>query len=552
MKNFIVTVLDTTGIQPYIFGSNRLRENIGASYLVSEVTSGWVKTALGDLKKQAVYFFDPDKHDPSAKPYIEDGELIAELVYAGGGNTVLLFSSKEYAKEFTRILSERVLRYAPGINLVAAHKQFDWDDKYLYDVIQGLMREDLDAKKQTRTPSAPLLGLSVNTPCQSTQLPAIGMSDQFKDEEDEPPYPISREIQAKLKAIKLANERLNRNFSEVTENYQFPLRTDWMGRSEGESSYVAIVHADGNRMGKRFQDLGKEFKEPDKGKSNRNYITAIRKLSHDVNQAGWKALKEVINVLVQSIQVDEERPQTIRGKFEINGNNLPFRPLVYGGDDVTFVCDGRLGLELAAIYLEVLERQTISYGGKITACAGISITKTHYPFVRAYQLSEELCRRAKRFLKEEKLEGMSALDWHIASSGLTGSLSEIRDREYRVRIPEEDKKICNLEMRPVLLKDESNSKWRNWEGFKIVVKELKEGEKWKGRRNKVVALRDVLRRGRYATQEFLRNYDLGPLPCFPDSSGRSQSLVTDGWVDKICGYFDAIEAMDFYLSLKED
>jgi hypothetical protein len=26
---------------------------------------------------------------------------------------------------------------------------------------------------------------------------------------------------------------------------------------------------------------------------------------------------------------------------------LPFRPIVFGGDDVTFICDGRLGLSLA-------------------------------------------------------------------------------------------------------------------------------------------------------------------------------------------------------------
>jgi hypothetical protein len=546
MTNFIVTVLDTTGIQPYIFGSNRLRENIGASYLVSEVTNGWVKKALEDLTNRAVYFFNPDKHDPSAKPHIEDGELIAELVYAGGGNTVLLFSNEEYAKEFTRILSERVLRDAPGISLIAAHRQLDWDNEYLYDIIQSLMKEDLDAKKQTRIPSSPLLGLSVTTPCQSTQLPAIGMSDRFKDE-DEASYPISREIEAKLRAISSANERLSKMFSEVIEDYQFPLRTDWMGRSEGESSYVAIIHADGNSMGKRFQDIGK-------GKSNRDYITAIRKLSHDVNQAGLKALKEVIEILVKSIQVDDNGQKTIRGKFKLNNNNLPFRPLVYGGDDVTFVCDGRLGLELATIYLEALEKQSISYGGKITACAGISITKTHYPFARAYQLSEELCRRAKKFLKEEKLEGMSALDWHIASSGLTGSLSEIRNREYREHIPEFGDELCPLEMRPIRLKDESNSEWRNWEGFKSVLKELNEGKDWKGRRNKVVALRDVLRRGSNATQEFLRNHKLDSfsLPSYPDSSGKSKVLARDGWLDRRCGYFDAIEAMDFYISLRED
>ena len=47
----VVTVLDTTGIQPYIFSSNRLRENVGASFLVSQATDEWVKEVLKYLKK---------------------------------------------------------------------------------------------------------------------------------------------------------------------------------------------------------------------------------------------------------------------------------------------------------------------------------------------------------------------------------------------------------------------------------------------------------------------------------------------------------------------
>ena len=33
MAQVVLTIVDTAGIQDYIFGSNRLRENIGASYL---------------------------------------------------------------------------------------------------------------------------------------------------------------------------------------------------------------------------------------------------------------------------------------------------------------------------------------------------------------------------------------------------------------------------------------------------------------------------------------------------------------------------------------
>jgi hypothetical protein len=544
MRKFTVTVLDTTGIQPYIFGSNRLRENIGASYLVSQATDNWARNALDRLKdkiNQEVYAFDPEKHQPDAKPHIEDDELAAELVYAGGGNTVLLFSDKQYAVQFTQILSKRILEEASGINLVAVHKEFDWDNQSLYEVIQDLIKNDLDTKKRSRVPSAPLLGLGVTATCRSTQLVAVGMSEKFEDDE---PYLISREIQKKLDAVRLANRKLREKLLNTTsENYEFPLRTDYMGRSAGDSSYVAVIHADGNGMGKRFQKFGKD-------KCNRDYIIAMRQLSHSVNQAGITALKNVVDILVQSIEIDKDRKRKVKNQFEIKDNYLPFRPLVYGGDDVTFVCDGRLGLELATIYLEELEKQPIADGKPIKACAGICVVKTHYPFARAYQLSEDLCRQSKSFVKEERKksfkEDFSALDWHLAASGLIGSISEIRQREYQVQ-------AGSLSMRPISLKKERDSDWRTWEAFTKVVRHFNEDKDWKGRRNKVIALREVLRQGIDATQKFLKNYQIKDeqLALFPEFSGQSTDLAKKGWLNGICGYFDAIEAMDFYISLRE-
>ncbi|NJK73165.1 MAG: hypothetical protein HC942_02085 [Microcoleus sp. SU_5_6] len=548
MSQFTATVLDTTGIQLYIFGSNRLRENIGGSYLVSQATDNWVRDALNQLKaeiKQEVYAFDPQQHQPEAKPRIEKDGLAAELVYAGGGNTVLLFSEKQYAVRFTQILSKRILEEAPGINLVAVHQEFNWeDDENLYAVIQKLMKTELDAKKRSRIPSAPLLGLGVTASCRSTQLVAVGMSQQFDDEDDEP-YLISREIDRKRLAVNSANQELRNLFlsSQTSTNYEFPRRLNFMGRSEGDSSYVAIVHADGNGMGKRFQEFGKD-------RGNRDYIIAMRQLSYSVNQAGINALKTVVETLVKSIEVDRDGKKKVKSQFEIKENYLPFRPLVYGGDDVTFVCDGRLGLELAAIYLEELENQPIADSKTLNACAGICVVKTHYPFARAYQLSEDLCRNAKRFVKDEDKGDFSALDWHLAASGLSGSISEIRDREYQVP-------TGSLSMRPISLKKEPYGDWRTWEGFTQVVQQFNEDEEWKDRRNKVIALREVLRQGIEATQKFLENYRIKnkQLPTFPECSGQSKSLAEKGWLScddkEVCGYFDAIEAMEFYISLKE-
>lgn len=539
MSNFTVTVIDTTGIQSYVFGSNRLRENIGASYLLAQATGDWVEEILekniGVPKAQQ-------------KLPIESSNLSAELVYAGGGNAMVIFRTHDFAIEFTRKLSKKVLYDAPGVNLVVAHAEFDWDAGSLYEVVQELMKNELERKKYGRIPSATLLGLGVTTTCNSTQLPAIGRSDEpkYKMPEESKPYLVSRETGAKLQVVNDANVNLKKEIfqPEILKEYKIALDFDDFGRTEGESSYLAIVHADGNSMGKRFQKIGE-------GKCDREYINDLRSLSESVNQAGINALKEVTKILVKSIQPDEQGKKKVKEQFEIKNNFLPFRPIVYGGDDVTFVCDGRLGLELAALYLQKLQKQPIADGEPLKACAGISIVKTHYPFARSYELSEALCREAKRYVKQKKEGNFAAIDWHIAASGLSGSIQEIREREYHVKIPEFSK-IAHLEMRPVRL-EQHPSDWHTWEGFTTVVKEFnKEGSYWKERRNKVINLREILRKGSGGTKEFINGYRLQPLPLIPDSSGRSKNLAQDGWLDGVCGYFDAIEAMEFYISLGEE
>ncbi|MGB7712168.1 MAG: hypothetical protein WBL95_21990 [Microcoleus sp.] len=557
MSEYTATVIDTTGIQPYIFGSNRLRENIGASYLVDAATKAWVEDALQKLLGNNFYCPNEEKNTPEAKPWIEDGDLRAEVVYAGGGNAVILFKSLADAVSFTKILTARALREAPGLNLVVAHQSFDWKPKALAQIIDNLRGKELEIKKQQRIPSVPLLGLGITASCNSTQLPAIGKSDEF-DAPKEDSYFVSREVKYKLKAVKPANDKLKAFFKDIdAEKYDFPLRADNLGRTRDESSYVAVVHADGNGMGDRFKEHGEKFSD-----YNRQYIIAIRKLSWSVNQIGIAALRAVGNALVRSIthhadgafiQSIDDRGKVI-GQILLQQENgkiyLPFRPLVYGGDDVTFVCDGRIGLTLATLFLKEFEKEAADIK-LLTACAGISIAKSHYPFAPSYALSESLCGNAKKIVRETKKQGnleFSGLDWHIAASGLIGSIGEIREREYRINGNTVEKKLT---MRPIRLKRD-DGEWQNWDDFQQVVTEFITGEDWEGKRNKVIALREVLRKGSETTKQFLHAYRLSHLPVFSQAS--VEDLKIEGWIDgdsgeRVCGYFDAIEAMEFYLPI---
>lgn len=521
MAQSVLSVIDTTGIQDYIFGSNRLAENIGASQLVEMATDKWVK------------------------------ELVTseDIVYRGGGNVMFRSASIEQAHKVITALSRKLLIEAPGLEIAVAHKEYNVET----DVVGGkdgiynqLMRE-LAYSKQQRPVSAPLLGVGVTLACRSTGLPATELDED---------RPVSADIDAKVRGRiqKAANTRLIENLlpTEITEDdYQFSTRMDELGRTEGESSYIAVVHADGNGMGKRFKAMVEQYPNANQ---NEECLKAIKVLSDAVEQAGKDALQQTVAHMLHTFihpqeQWENESIQFITG-IEVSGKTekpyLPFRPLVYGGDDVTFVCDGRLGLTLAATYLAEFEKaaQNLPDGKPAHASAGVAIVKSHYPFARAYDLAEQLCKSAKKEIKLRDIEDTSMLDWHIAASGVLDSLEGIRQREYMAS-------DGFLYARPLTLhrKTEGAGIWRSWEDMSRLIEAFNKGVAWDDKRNKAKALREALREGTNATQRFLTMYALKELP---ELDPKVPSLQTYGWDGNRCGYFDAIEAMDMYLPLTRE
>ena len=550
-----LVVVDTAQIQPYIFGSNRLRENVGASYLVAQSTTTWAKEAVGQ-----VFSRNNIKSDGTldGTKHIENpaNNLDAEVLYAGGGNFIALFRDEPLAKAFTRALSRKVLTDAPNLQLVIVHNSFDWSQS-LAEKVKDTFKK-LAEEKRARTLSAPPLGLGGTVMCQSTGLPAVGMAPEMGDDLARP---VSAEILAKLGVVERtrgepseADRRLQK-LLPPPNGYDYPSQLDHLGGTRGEHNFIAVVHADGNGLGQRIMEVGKIYPMPNQ---NRDYIDALRAFSEQVNTAAQQALRDVLDKLAARIindggnrivhkntlgKIIAEIQLKSAGRYE---RFLPFRPIVFGGDDVTFVCDGRLGLSLAMEYMRRLEEHTKNLPdgkGLLTACAGIAIVKAHYPFARAYQLADELCRSAKNYRRE--IRGLrpdwdgSCLDWHFALSGLSGGIEEIRNREYRVQ-------AGSLTLRPVALGANPQDSGRTWTVIEKGIAEF-HGEGWAGRRNKVKALRDALREGPDAVRYFLRKFNENrPLPEVEPSLTNWKDT---GWQGGYCGYFDALELADWFIPL---
>lgn len=499
-----LTLIEATGIQPYLFGSNQLAQNIGASELVGQATEDWVREFAQE----------------------------AEIVYAGGGNAMLIFESEEAADTFARRLTRRGLERARGLDLVVKRRPFDSVNDSLADVHQSL-REELAQRKRDRQLSTPLMGLGVTAACVYTGAPAVGLNDDGQL--------VSLEVHHKLEARQAGEKRLQNRLPQVAQNgYDFVYNFDDLG-TPGESSYLAIIHTDGNRMGKRIKDLGERHPQTDQ------YKAALRKFSLSVQTAANIALNATVDALLEAVVI----VRTAQGERRSIGNVpvpwsqknsrwlLPFRPIVFGGDDVTFVCEGRLGLAVAARYLQLFSQQILSDDKPAYCRGGVAVVKSHYPFSRAYDLAEALCASAKRFIKEADVDDrLTALDWHFAVSGLVLPLKSVREREY-------DVPAGSLLMRPLRL-DPPNGDWRSWATFTSLLDGFGR-EPWAGRRSKVKALRDALREGREATQHFLALHHLE----LPQISADLQYMTVDGWHgSRRCGYWDAVEALEFYVPLE--
>lgn len=519
---FVMTLLDTTGIQSYIFRSNILKHIMGASGLVHLATHDWADQVLrsktiGSSNVRQDGSLDTNQH-------IEDGVLDAELVYRGGGNVLILFKNKDLAKSFTTCLTERLLREAPGLEVVVVHEEIPEDifgagAVNLKQHLQNLF-QSANQKKKNRKFNVGMPGLGVTAACPYTQKP---VTDRLQDEF------VSAEIFCKEQAgYQYAKEYFDKEYQKARGKYDFVLQFNQFS-AENKGSYMAVVHADGTGMGQRILDL----LDSTKFSTARAKLDALRAFSDSIKIT----VREVMSALIEKL-ADKAQKRII----PLAAESLPFRPIVVDGDDITFVCDGKIGLTASAILLKEFSKHGLSDGRGVISCrVGTAVMKSHFPFSRAYQLAEELNQSARDFAKaniaDNGLPSM-AMDWYIATSGEISSLVDLKQKHSFHNNVDGD---FSLFMRPVLLS--STSTWRTWENFENLVNTFTNDPTWSAIHSKLRGLRDVIKEGSNAVQKYCTEQCLPALPSVQQGGQQIDQIIAD----QHTVHYDALEAEDFII-----
>mgnify|MGYP000924420659 CR=1 FL=1 len=445
--SYQVVLIETTGNQSYIFGTNKLRENVGASELVYQVGTRFVLEAVRDQGGPDLWdpvgrtvdrtrFLDPARH-----PGVAAGAAV-EVLVASSGKAELLVGDPEVARAIVRAVTLRAQQEAPGVEVLGAVSDpLDWDapGSLARGIAQAHQRH---GEARASRPSAALrfFRLPIVAECTTSGLPAAELWPRPGARPGERPEERSAVSLAKLQASGDADFRLKRLLHESHPELRFVeslSALEKLGKQEarGELDWQAVIHADGNGLGEIFQHFDQYCTS-----GNDGYANDLRAFSLALDVCTEQAFRRALGKLPRV-------PRHGR-KWE---DTLLAVPLVVGGDDLTVVCDGRFAIEFTAAFLEAFEQETqqtdpAHFGGvvpriarralalpRLSACAGVAITKPHYPFHAAYELCEDLLSSAKQ-VKRQVLDNQdnpypcSAFDFHVHLDASGSDLREIRSR----------------------------------------------------------------------------------------------------------------------------
>lgn len=506
-NSYTAVLIDISSIQQYIYSSNKLKLNIGASYIIEHEVYGFLLN--NSIKK--VIGNEIDLNSWMSAPY-QGLTNSVEIGYIGGGNALILIQSEEKAKEFVQTYSKLLLLYYPGIKpSFAILPGISLNESTFQNEMNALHRE-LRRNKQTNFRQTLIFKPGITNDCRLT-----GELEEFKDQHEN--YFISSVAKAKYEAFERAKDYYKAKFkSQLRGKFQFPLDFGDLGVAD-EKGYIAIVHVDGNSMGKKFMGCSS--------------LCKFRELSAEVKRIGNEILDEVVKHIVDIFSDEKnELNSLIKLKKEDELNYLPFRPIISGGDDFTFACEGRLGIYLAEFLMRQFAKKQFD-GEQLSSCGGISIVKTKYPFFRAYNLCEQLASEAKKMVKANKYgQDRNALHFMVAGNGF---ILEEYDKivEYQFSVPPKNRLLNG----PYYLTSPTN----NLDNLKSKMYRIRySDQKWP--MSKLKELRNILKEGTAEQQYFVQTLKARGLNINDITGFNHEGL----WENDCTPLYDIIELLDFY------
>lgn len=374
------------GIQQFIFQTNELQDIVGASELVDSICKEMFKE------------------------FAHGGEFIQKAA----GNIRFLFEDQNTCRKAVKEFPKKVLNTAPGISITQAVVCIEDGSDF------RIVKEELEKR----------LHFQRNCPMRSMTIGLMGMERSRKTG-----LPVVKEEKGEMLDAPTVAKRAKTNTRKLCEksfgaeeikDHAVAYNIEGM---TSKNDWIAIIHADGNGLGKVVEKVSKDGEDK------------LKEFSSNLDKATEKAAQETYKTILSLPE------------YEARTQKIPFRPVVLGGDDMTIICRADLAVPYTKAFLVNFEKYTSEYiGSKLTACAGIAFIKSSYPFYYGYDLAETLCTQAKNTAKKIKEDlAPSCLMFHKVQSSFVEDYAEIKEKELT---PNRDYKT-SYAFGPYFLEDQS-------------------------------------------------------------------------------------------------
>jgi hypothetical protein len=390
------------GIQSFIFQTNKLKEIVGGSELIEEICTEM--------------FYD----------FIGSVESDENIIVSAAGN-IKYVADLETCKKLVKNFPMKIMTKAPGVTVSQAVVKLD-ENTPLSESINQLEEKLKAGRNKSNMPlEVGYMGLE-----RARRTGGVAVDFKKNRKGNLEAFCESTTKKAEFLDKRTQNEsnhtKLFRKISGLTEKpKEITLEIEEICKGH-KNSWVAVVHADGNGLGNILRVMGEKLKN----KSSSESKSAFRQFSCALDNATQAAAQSAFwKVYSRAESFNSESKYTIR-------------PIICGGDDISIIIRADLAIEFTEVFLKEFEAKTKEefrvleqYGihefkEGITACAGIAYIKESYPLHYALNLSESLCKDAKKLVKEHHLRqnGIpeSATAFYKVQESFTDKISVLKER----------------------------------------------------------------------------------------------------------------------------
>ena len=523
----VLAMYDVRGIQDYIFRTSNTDDVVGASVIVETIIEDALSTAIeaepnAEILKDGLEWLEKNEEGKATrvKDYKkEDEDAAFQVLYIGGGNAYVTYSSKEMCIRINRRMSRYVIEKTYSLQLAVAFVEKTKNYKLDY----ARLVKKMDEVKAKMTISRPIAALPIMKVEESTGYAVSALSEYQNSTETELKRKRGQENTSKKNLTDLTNRR-------------------------GRNSTLAVVHIDGNNMGLRIRALTKN------SKSYFDAVNKMRTISYNIQSAYSSCFDEMV-----------QRAQ------RVSKHNLIYKVLV-AGDDITYICNGECALATVEDFAQRISKRTMD-GSKndklaFSICAGIAYrAASGFPFAKVYNIAESCCESAKSVAKLEcnKDSGKVGnwVDFQVITDIHEYDVQSLRDRDYITATGEV------LTKRPYFIPVERSQKGSNFEllyrsdrsfphlieaicFFKFGPSKKRQGTCEKISKKDVVLLKNAYILGKDKVDQLLPDFEAKKYGMPDRQSGgldNYKAYVADkstGVSRLVARWYDALELVDLY------